>query len=82
LDFKWGNLDGTDFRKEIENAYKEVAHWRRNIFMMPSEKVGEQFVAVLSSLYESYGRYDARESTAMIAAMTMHACTTTTKASS
>jgi hypothetical protein len=82
LDFKWGDLDGTDFRGEIENAYEEVVHWRRNIFMVPSGKVGEQFVAELSSLYESYGRSDARESIAMIAAMTMHACTTTTKASS
>ena len=73
LDFKWGDLDGTDFRGEIENAYEEVVHWRRNIFMVPSGKVGEQFVAELSSLYESYGRSDARESIAMIAAMTMPA---------
>ena len=35
--------------------------------------LGEQFIAELSSLYESYGRSDARESIAMIAAMTMPA---------
>ena len=42
---------------------------KRNIFNIPSGKMGEQFVSELSSLFQSYGASNARGS--FSAAMTM-----------
>ena len=50
LNFMWGNLDGISFTNAIHNAHKEVVHWRRNIFKVPSGRVGKSFVSELAHL--------------------------------
>ena len=36
-DFKWGAVEDTAaFVANIDEAYKEVVHWRQNLFMLPS----------------------------------------------
>ena len=34
--FVWGDVDGLTFSRLINDAYEEVVHWRRNIFLVPS----------------------------------------------
>ena len=53
-DFQWGKKDGKAFCDLISSAYNEVPHWRRNIFMVPSGKVGKSFVRELATLYQAY----------------------------
>ena len=42
--FRWGKLRGEEFSQTIRAAYYEVTRWRRNIFSVPSGKVGKEFV--------------------------------------
>ena len=30
--FVWGDVDGLNFSRLVNDAYEEVVHWRRNIF--------------------------------------------------
>ena len=69
--FEWGEKDATEYHQDLGTAYREIVQWRRNIFMVPSGKIGEQYKQELSSLYHSYGHSDARETVALSTAMTM-----------
>ena len=69
--FTWGQLDGQDFTQAISAAYVEVVHWRRNQFLVPSGKVGRDFVTELARLFQSYAEGSALESVALKAAMVM-----------
>ena len=41
-DFTWNDVCGEAFTASLKAAYGEVVHWRRNIFMVPSGKVGKE----------------------------------------
>ena len=43
-DFQWGCQPGHEFSRSIRAAYQETVHWRRNVFLVPSGKVGKDFV--------------------------------------
>ena len=38
----------------MNQAYKEVIHWRRNLFQIPSGSSGKAFVTELARLYQAY----------------------------
>ena len=67
------SVEGGMFQKSVELAYKEVVKWKRNIFLVPSGKVGERFVDELSKMFRAYGESTAMEPAAITAAMTMPA---------
>ena len=67
--FQWGSLKREEFRSIIRLAYDEVVHWRRNIFLLPSGKVGKEFIRVLTSLFTAYSQGSALESVALEAVM-------------
>ena len=67
--FRWGQLDGVEFIDAILGAYAEVVHWRRNVFLVPSGKIGKQFVQELASLFLAFAQGSAMESIAIHAAM-------------
>ena len=46
--FTWGNVDGVTFTHAITCCYNEVVHWKRNVFKVPSGKVGNSFVKELT----------------------------------
>ena len=69
-DFQWGSLNGEDFAHAIHCAYMEAVHWRRNVFLVPSGKVGKSFIKELTSLFTAYAQGSALESIALEAAMT------------
>ena len=67
--FRWGRLTGTEFAHVIQCAYSEIAHWRRNTFMVPSGKAGKQFVQELTALFNAYAQGSALESVALTSVM-------------
>ena len=68
-DFHWGVHKGEDFLHIMECSYAEIAHWRRNIFMVPSGNVGKDFIRELTSLFSAYAQGSALESVALTAVM-------------
>ena len=66
--FKWGNSSGTEFVKNLDDAYAEVVHWRCNCFTVPFGKAGRSFVSELSRLYLAFGSSSLLEAVALKAA--------------
>ena len=71
--FMWGNMDGETFTNAICSAYTEIAHWRRNIFKVPSGRAGKAFVSELARLFRDFAEETMLEGIALKAAMTMPA---------
>jgi len=68
--FLWNNtIEGSDFVDVVTMAYDEVAHWKKNLFIVPFGKVGKEFVQELSRLFRSYGEKTSLECIAFKAAM-------------
>lgn len=67
--FQWGSLNGEEFTHVIRSAYSEIAHWRRNIFLLPTGKHGKAFVKELTTLFTAFAQASAMESIALEAAM-------------
>ena len=68
-DFSWGPHNGADFEHIITCAYAEIVHWRRNVFLVPSGKVGKEFIRELTSLFSAYAQASALESVALTSVM-------------
>ena len=67
--FRWGALTGEEFTHVIHCAYSEIAHWKRNVFLVPSGKDGKAFVRELTSLFTAFAQGSALESVALEAVM-------------
>ena len=55
----------------ITGCYSEIVHWRRNLFKIPSGKVGEAFTLELARLFLGYGEGSAMETVTIKAAMVL-----------
>ena len=51
---KWGDLKGEELQKVVDSAFLEVARWKRNIFMLPTGKVGEDFIEEVTTLFKHF----------------------------
>ena len=71
--FSWGDMDGETFSCALNGIHDETVHWKRNLFNVPSGKVGTAFVRELSKMFRVYTDRSALESVAMKAAMVMPA---------
>jgi len=40
----WGSLSLDDVKLIFNAVYEEVAHWRRNLFLLPTGKAGKDFI--------------------------------------
>ena len=69
--FTWGSTTANDFNTQINHAYNEIVHWRRNLFSVPSCAVGKEFVSELARLFQAYADSSEIESVAITAAMVM-----------
>ena len=38
--FCWNDVVGMQFANELDNSYENIAHWKRNLFMLPSGGAG------------------------------------------
>ena len=70
-DFQWGDISGGQFCEFIVSAYKEVVHWRPNVFMIPFGKAGKSFVLELAKLYQAFADQSALHSIALMACSVM-----------
>ena len=59
------------FSSLIDDAYTQIAHWKSNLFKVPSGSTGKQFVAKITRLFESFATESALEAVALKAAMTL-----------
>ena len=69
----WGDLSGQVFSNLIDDAYSQIAHWKANLFKVPSGSIGKQFVAEIARLFEAFATESALEPVALKAAMTLPA---------
>ncbi len=71
--FTWGDGDGAMFTAKINNAYREITHWKPNLFPVPFGSVGKCFVSELARLYRAFATASALEGIALKAASVMTA---------
>ena len=69
--FMWGSCNGEAFCTKVNLAYKEVVHWRRNLFQVPSGSTGKAFVSELARLFQAYADNSSLEGIAMKATTLM-----------
>ena len=69
--FSWGSLNGVEVMSQIEQAYQEVVHWRRNLFQVPYGSTGKMFASELARLFHAYASASALECVSLTAAMVM-----------
>ena len=71
--FQWGNAEPRSLVESIETAYGETVCWRRNLFKIPSGKVGKTFVSEVAALFKAYNESAGLEPVAFCAVMIMPA---------
>jgi len=59
-------MDGESFSHAVTSAYYETVHWRHNLFLVPSGKVGSSFVVELAKLFRAYGEGSVLEPVALL----------------
>ena len=69
----WGEIDSATMLQQLNAAYAETVHWRRNIFSVPSGASGKEFVGELARLLQAFAEGSALESIALTTAMVMPA---------
>ena len=57
--------------KQLDSAYKEVVHWRRNCFSIPKGHVGKVFVNELARLFSAFASGSALEPVALKATIVL-----------
>ena len=67
--YLWGNLDGPTMCDKVIACYNEVIHWKRNVFRIPSGKVGKAFVSEMAKLFQAFAEETRIESFALTAAV-------------
>ena len=67
----WGNISLQRFCEEINNICNEVVHFRRNIFNLPSGRVGEHFIEELTFWLKQFNSNSDLNSVALEAFMVL-----------
>ena len=67
VEFQWGEIGGTTVVESINDAYEEVIHWKRNGFLVPSGRIGKEFLLELAKLYQAYADNTTLHSIALTA---------------
>ena len=67
----WGSVNGMVFSDRIEHCYKEIVHWKRNLFKVPSGRAGTAFVKETTRLIRAYAEVSALEGIALKDLMVM-----------
>ena len=66
--YVWGSLDGPAMCERVIASYNEVVHRKRNIFKIPSGKVGKAFVSEMAKLFQAFAEETRIKSFALTAA--------------
>ena len=71
--FIWGEMEGAKVAEDIDMIYREIVHWRHNLFKIPSGKQGKVFVNEMARLFNAYAEASSLEGVAIKAAMVLPA---------
>ena len=69
--FQWGSNDGKAFCDMIDEAYNDIIHWKRNIFLLPSGAMGKAFICEITRLLQAFAEGSAMECIALKASFVM-----------
>ena len=69
--FSWSSVDGKTFTTLIDDTYRVVVYWKRNLFRVPWGKLGKVFVSELSRLFRKYTNDSMLQRVALKVAMMM-----------
>ena len=61
----WGDLKGQKLKEAVNSAYLEVVRWRRNLFDVPTGKVGQDFIDEVITLINHFNDGTAFEPIAL-----------------
>ena len=48
--YKWGIYNNDIFEKHLSVAYERIVYWRKNLFMLPTGKVGKRYIGETTRL--------------------------------
>ena len=48
--FYWNLVAGSTFEKDLNNAYENIVHWKKSLFMLPSGVTGKRYVEEVTRL--------------------------------
>ena len=51
--FKWGDLDGDIFTKQVKDAYEEMKYWRRNLLLLPIGNASKNYIDEMTWINEN-----------------------------
>ena len=71
LKAKWGQYTGKPLIDAIDRTYAEVVRWKRNLFMVPTGKVGEQFIDEVTKVIKLFNSGTEFEPVALTMLMVM-----------
>ena len=52
--FDWGKLDNITFTSHLNVAYEKIVHWKKNLFLLPTDKAGKHFIEGIEHLLNSW----------------------------
>ena len=53
----WGERNGEEAVKEIEEAYKKIVFWKKDLFMLPTDAVGKNYITEVTKLVNQWVYY-------------------------
>lgn len=45
---------GSVLQKYLEEAYKQIVYWRKNVFMVPNDASGKKFINEVRRLFDQW----------------------------
>ena len=54
IELVWGNLSKNDLMQVINSAYEESVKWKRNLFLLPSGKIGKDYISECTRLIHEW----------------------------
>ncbi len=67
----WGVFKGNDIPTAVQGAYEKIVKWRRNLFKVPTGKIGQEFIEEVAKTISLYTSGSHFESVALTMAMIM-----------
>ena len=67
----WGELQGYEIAKTINLTYQTITKWQRNLFLVPTGKVGQDFIDEVAKTLTLFNSGSHMESVAITMIMIM-----------
>ena len=54
ISYKWGEYENAIFETNINDVYERIVYWRKNLFMLPTGKVGKRYIDETTRLMNAW----------------------------